>query len=104
MRYSASEKLEIIRLVNNPTCRFVARYGRPGRDGAYAALVSQPPKFDQARTKAQRGGGFIGGRLHDQREPPNRDRNRTATSPAHRRQHREAAGAPAWAPPIKSEA
>jgi hypothetical protein len=34
------------------------------------ASVPQPPKFDRARIEAQRGGGFIAGRLHDQREPP----------------------------------
>ena len=42
----------------------------PGRDGAYAASVPQPLKLDRARIEAQRGGGFIAGRLHDQREPP----------------------------------
>jgi hypothetical protein len=46
----------------------------PGRDGAYAASVPQPLKLDRARIEAQRGGGFIAGRLHDQREPPNGDR------------------------------
>jgi hypothetical protein len=30
----------------------------PGRDGAYAASVPQPPKFDRARIEAQRGGGW----------------------------------------------
>jgi hypothetical protein len=28
----------------------------------------QPAKFDRAKIAAQRGGGFIAGRLHDQRE------------------------------------
>ena len=82
-RISANAKLPeavtaITRWIKGPTGRprfLPVSRPPPGRDGAYAASVPQPPKFDRARIEAQRGGGVIAGRLHDQREPPNRDSN-----------------------------
>ena len=45
----------------------------PGRDGAYAASVPSCRSFIGLGLKRNAAEVFIAGRLHDQREPPNRD-------------------------------
>ena len=103
MRYSASEKLEIIRLVEQSHLPVRRTLRSPRPDGGWAwfpsprSLIRLGLKRNAAEVSL-----VVGYTINVIGLTAIATEKRR--SPAHRRQHREAAGAAAWAPPIKSEA